>query len=808
MPSLLFMTSGFKNFKSKLFMNKFYQHPKFKDNGLFLLVENKRSSFPSPKLFSTALPKKMYHVLISLCLLLVSTLGFSQSANLDQARNGSATSPISPVNWVNGNVNAQQAHMVEGYSVPYRVIMQGLTAGVPVELDLEYDTRHSGANAIDFITSYDNLDPHDYWNHPPEVVNPIQGFSGMGTSQPIYITQPGAGNNSLATAGAYFDLFNSEKPGKNFMSIWGATPAAVNPFSYLIEQPLVGNTSSTRFRVKFTPTQSTVILAWGGHVARGLDWGAGNSAGGINGSPYHTRLIDWNLNNLGNQDRSMAAAVVLSGPTCDLIVLETPINASCFGTATGSITLDVTGSSTYTFAWTGPDGFASSNQNISGLKAGDYTILVTDDNNPNCTYSTIITIGEPAEVTVSAEATNVTCYGEADGTISVTASAGATVVIKDAEGNVVEGPAFGPGVYTITATNAGGNEGDICSDETTVEITEPAALVLELTALPENCEGTMDGSIEATFSGGTGTLMVSIDGADFMEQASPYTFPNLSAGLHTIVVKDANCELSKEITVELVPCVLECNTAFGYNPAGNSNTTCFLSDGFDRWGWTNKISPETSTTLDLYAGAAKCSISAEKLAGNVKVDYFAGTVTVTYTINAGYFMSEAHIYVGSTKYPMVKQGKQTIASVAPGQYSHVNATLTNATTYSYSFSGKSGDLYVIAHAVVCNYVQVVVEPELKKARITSELDAAPLKIYPNPFSDRAIFEFASAKDGRAVLEITNIVGQKIATLLDAQVKTGVMNRIEFQPRNITAGILIYRLILDGNVQTGRIIYKN
>ena len=381
------------------------------------------------------------------------------------------------------------------------------------------------------------------------------------------------------------------------------------------------------------------------------------------------------------------------------------------------------------------------------------------------------------------------------------------MVIKDAEGNVVEGPAFGPGVYTITATNAGGNEGDVCSDETTVEITEPAALVLELTALPENCEGTMDGSIEATFSGGTGTLMVSIDGADFMEQASPYTFPNLSAGLHTIVVKDANCELSKEITVELVPCVLECNTAFGYNPAGNSNTTCFLSDGFDRWGWTNKISPETSTTLDLYAGAAKCSISAEKLAGNVKVDYFAGTVTVTYTINAGYFMSEAHIYVGSTKYPMVKQGKQTIASVAPGQYSHVNATLTNATTYSYSFSGKSGDLYVIAHAVVCQYVSAPVE--LKIARIaTSEMEDSPLKAYPNPFSDRAIFEFASGKDGRAVLEITNMIGQKIATLLDAQVKTGVMNRIEFQPRNITAGILIYRLILDGKVQTGKIMYKN
>ena len=317
----------------------------------------------------------------------------------------------------------------------------------------------------------------------------------------------------------------------------------------------------------------------------------------------------------------------------------------------------------------------------------------------------------------------------------------------------------------------------------------------------------MDGSIKATFSGGTGTLMVSIDGGAFTAQASPYTFTNLSAGLHTIAVKDANsCEISKEITVELIPCVLECNTAFGYNPAGNS--ICFIGDGFSRWGWTNKISPETSTTLNLYAGAAQCLVSAEKLAGTVKVNYFAGTVTVTYTINAGYFVSEAHIYVGKTKYPMVKQGKQTVATVAPGQYSHVNASLGNASTYSYSFSGKSGDLYVIAHAVVCHYVQAVVQPELKVARITSELDATPLKVYPNPFSDRAIFEFVSAKDGHAVLEITNIVGQKIATLLDAQVKVGVMNRIEFQPRNITSGILIYRLLLDGNVQTGRILYKD
>jgi hypothetical protein len=334
----------------------------------------------------------------------------------------------------------------------------------------------------------------------------------------------------------------------------------------------------------------------------------------------------------------------------------------------------------------------------------------------------------------------------------------------------------------------------------------PPAISLELTSLPENCEGTMDGSIEATFSGGTGVLMVSIDGGGFAEQISPYTFANLSAGIHTITVTDAtNCTISKEITVDLIPCVIECNTAFGYNPAGN--TTCFLSDGFDRWGWTNKISPETSNTFDLYAGAAGCVISAEKLVGKVQVDYYGGTVTLTYTINSGYTMSEVHVYVGKDKYPSVKQGKKTVSTVAPGQYPYNAGGLNNVTTYTVGFSGKSGDLYVIAHAVTCQRIVAPVVVEQKAAQITTNLEARALKAYPNPFSDRVVFEFVSNNDSHAVLDISNIIGQKITTLLDGQVKSGVMNRIEFQPNNITTGILIYRLILDGNVQTGRIVYK-
>ncbi len=50
----------------------------------------------------------------------------------------------------------------------------------------------------------------------------------------------------------------------------------------------------------------------------------------------------------------------------------------------GSIDLTVTGGSpSYSFEWTGPDNFISNQEDISILTAGDYSVVVTDDN--NCT---------------------------------------------------------------------------------------------------------------------------------------------------------------------------------------------------------------------------------------------------------------------------------------------------------------------------------------------------------------------------------------------------------------------------------------
>jgi hypothetical protein len=81
-----------------------------------------------------------------------------------------------------------------------------------------------------------------------------------------------------------------------------------------------------------------------------------------------------------------------------------------------------------------------------------------------------------------------------------------------------------------------------------------------------------------------------------------------------------------------------------------------------------------------------------------------------------------------------------------------------------------------------------------------------LKVYPNPFSDKLIFEFTSETRANALLEVYNMLGQKLSILMNRTVEEGVLNRIEYKPTGLTPGIFFYRLNLDGNIRTGKVVY--
>lgn len=68
-----------------------------------------------------------------------------------------------------------------------------------------------------------------------------------------------------------------------------------------------------------------------------------------------------------------------------------------------------------------------------------------------------------------------------------------------------------------------------------------------------------------------------------------------------------------------------------------------------------------------------------------------------------------------------------------------------------------------------------------------------LNAYPNPFSDRLNIEFTLTEDSKAVLEIYNVAGQKLATLFDGNASASELVKVEYNAGEVAGGMIIYRL---------------
>ena len=82
-----------------------------------------------------------------------------------------------------------------------------------------------------------------------------------------------------------------------------------------------------------------------------------------------------------------------------------------------------------------------------------------------------------------------------------------------------------------------------------------------------------------------------------------------------------------------------------------------------------------------------------------------------------------------------------------------------------------------------------------------------LKVYPNPFTEKLFFDFVSPNDGKAKIEIYDITGRKLETVFDKTVDSKQHYRIEYLPKRNTSNAMFYRVIIDEEVFTGKVIYQ-
>lgn len=215
------------------------------------------------------------------------------------------------------------------------------------------------------------------------------------------------------------------------------------------------------------------------------------------------------------------------------VQVNSQIDASCFNTTDGSVSILATGGTPgYTYSINGVD--FQDGSSFADLMPDDYTLTVMDMN--GCIGEGSVTIGAPNAIDIADQTMDIMCNGETNGSITVTATGGNGDFCYVFEGGDCESTNMwtdlAAGDYDIEAWDV--NE---CNTMVTITIAEPDAVDATATAADVSCFGDTDGAINVDASGGTPGYEYSIDGNDPQSSSS---FTDLAPDDYTITVIDAN----------------------------------------------------------------------------------------------------------------------------------------------------------------------------------------------------------------------------------------------------------------------------
>ena len=232
--------------------------------------------------------------------------------------------------------------------------------------------------------------------------------------------------------------------------------------------------------------------------------------------------------------------VIVSEP--DLLVATLSANdITCFGYDDGMVLTTVNGGTPlYTYSWTGPNSYSSTQPNITTLVPGNYYLDLSDAN--GCLDTAIIIINEPAlleavSVVSDGNIFGVSCNNFSDGKVEITVNGGISPYYVTY--NTLLPTSSVTPLFTFDNLQAGAGTFDIIDGNgcellgTPIIITQPPALnIVSNTIENPSCFNTNDGSISISVSGGVAPY-------NFVEQSSN-DLSSLSAGTYVISITDFN----------------------------------------------------------------------------------------------------------------------------------------------------------------------------------------------------------------------------------------------------------------------------
>ena len=300
----------------------------------------------------------------------------------------------------------------------------------------------------------------------------------------IFMTTISVGQNDTV----YYRYYNGSAP-----ELVPSSCGVLNNTFY--ERELILGSSDTTLAVTGYASCSTSGMAYAGAFLS-----ATQTFGSLTAGDYTVSITDMNGCSI-----TLVDTVVEPAPL--VLSLDSISNVTCKDASDASVAVTVTGGNgNYSYTW---NGAVSSTEDLSGVGAGQYTLVVIDDK--GCTDSLSVTVTEPDSLLASyvlsayVGGNNVSCNGATDGSFDVSVQGGTLPYSYawNTADTTEDLSLIGQGYYSLNVTDANG-----CTVSVGDSIVEPDVLSATIATTDVSCNGGTDGTVAVNVAGGSGPYTV------------------------------------------------------------------------------------------------------------------------------------------------------------------------------------------------------------------------------------------------------------------------------------------------------------
>ena len=322
-----------------------------------------------------------------------------------------------------------------------------------------------------------------------------------------------------------------------------------NPVVVTEPDPIIVDTVLTIIPTCFGTSDAVLeISAFGGNgdlyysIDNGINWQDTNYFENLAAGQYQVLVQD----DSACTGTYVHNPVIINNPEQLLITDVFANNPACYGSADGRIEILASGGTNPLYYSIDSTNTWVDNAVFENLDIGTYYIFVKDANDCTTEWAVAINLTNPDSLVIDTVTFgNVSCYGGANGNISISASGGTQPYYYSIDNGMTFSDTawlggLAAGEYNIVVKDT--NECQIAWANNPLVIAQPDSIIWENVSVEHiSCNGNFDGSITMEISGGTPDYQYSIDGG--INWADTSYFGNLSAGSYLLYVKDQNnCE--------------------------------------------------------------------------------------------------------------------------------------------------------------------------------------------------------------------------------------------------------------------------